>query len=209
MDGLPRLKHQGELRRLLRYLRPYTPLLAGGIFLMMAMGAIEFLTAFSIRPALDVVLNSQSTAQKLTLFQIPWNGHTVYLNSFVPARIRHVWSVFALALVSLFFMKGLAEFFCGRLIEYVGLFAITGLRQAGAAAGGILSRQSCGTGDVRGDQRRGTIARGILRSSGGFLPPGFFIGRFYLCAAGGGFSNGYRRGGADCAGSLPGGKIRP
>ena len=53
------------------------------------------LTAFSIRPALDVVLNPQSTAQKLTLFQIPWNGHTVYLNSFVPARIRHVWSVFA------------------------------------------------------------------------------------------------------------------
>jgi len=44
MDGLPRLKHQGELRRLLGYLRPYAPLLAGGIFLMMAMGAIEFLT---------------------------------------------------------------------------------------------------------------------------------------------------------------------
>jgi ABC-type multidrug transport system fused ATPase/permease subunit len=77
MDGLPRLKHQGELRRLMGYLRPYAPLLAGGIFLMMAMGAIEFLTAFSIRPALDVVLNPQSTAQKLTLFQIPWNGHTV------------------------------------------------------------------------------------------------------------------------------------
>src|SRR5246500_4722405 len=128
MDGLPRLKHQSELRRLLRYLRPYTPLLAGGIFLMMAMGAIEFLTAFSIRPALDVVLNPQSTAQKLTLFQIPWNGHTVYLNSFVPTRIHHVWSVFALALVSLFFMKGLAEFFGGSLIEYVGLSAITDLR---------------------------------------------------------------------------------
>jgi len=128
MDGLPRLKHQGELRRLLRYLRPYMPLLAGGIFLMMAMGAIEFLTAFSIRPALDVVLNPQSTAQKLTLFQIPWNGHTVYLNSFVPTRIHHVWSVFALALVSLFFMKGLAEFFGGSLIEYVGLSAITDLR---------------------------------------------------------------------------------
>src|ERR1700746_182997 len=128
MDGLPRLKHQSELRRLLRYLRPYTPLLAGGVFLMMAMGAIEFLTAFSIRPALDVVLNPQSTAQKLTLFQIPWNGHTVYLNSFVPDRIRHVWSVFALALVSLFLVKGLAEFFGGSLIEYVGLSSITDLR---------------------------------------------------------------------------------
>jgi subfamily B ATP-binding cassette protein MsbA len=128
MDGLPRLKHQSELRRLLRYLRPYTPLLASGILLMMTMGAIEFLTAFSIRPALDVVLNPQSTAQRLTLFQIPWNGHTVYLNSFVPSRIRHVWSVFALALVSLFLVKGLAEFFGGTLIEYVGLSSITDLR---------------------------------------------------------------------------------
>ena len=128
MDGLPGLKHQSELRRLLRYLRPYTPLLAGGVLLMMTMGAIEFLTAFSIRPALDVVLNPQSTAQRLTLFQIPWNGHTVYLNSFVPSRIRHVWSVFALALVSLFLVKGLAEFFGGTLIEYVGLSSITDLR---------------------------------------------------------------------------------
>ena len=100
------MKHQGELRRLLRYLRPYTPLLAGGIFLMMAMGAIEFLTAFSIRPALDVVLNPQSTAQKLTLFQIPWNGHTVYLNSFVPTRIRHVWSVFAVGARVVVFHEG-------------------------------------------------------------------------------------------------------
>ncbi|MGA8145320.1 MAG: ABC transporter ATP-binding protein [Candidatus Acidiferrales bacterium] len=128
MDGIPRLKHQSELRRLLRYLRPYTPLLVGGIFLMMVMGGIEFLTAFSIRPALDVVLNPHSTAQKLTLFQIPWSGHTVYLNSFVPARIRHVWSVFAVALVSLFLLKGLAEFFGGSLIEFVGLSSITDLR---------------------------------------------------------------------------------
>src|SRR6202451_1570002 len=128
MDGLPRLKHQSELRRLWRYLRPYTPLLAGGIVLMMMMGAIEFLTAFSIRPALDVVLNPQSSAQKLTLFQIPWSGHTVYLNSFVPARIRHVWSVFAVALVALFFLKGMSEFFGGSLIEYVGLSSITDLR---------------------------------------------------------------------------------
>src|ERR1700723_1047317 len=128
MDGLPRLKHQGELRRLLRYLRPYTPLLAGGIFLMMAIGCLYSLTAFSGRSEIHVLLHPQSTAQKLTLFQIPWNGHTVYLNSFVPTRIHHVWSVFALALVSLFFMKGLAEFFGGSLIEYVGLSAITDLR---------------------------------------------------------------------------------
>lgn len=130
MDGIPHLKHKGELQRLLRYLRPYTPLLAAGILLMMFMGAVEFLVAFSLRPAIDVVLNPHSTAQKLTLFQFSWEGvdHTILLNSFVPQRIRHVWSVFSVALVLLFAMKGLAEFFGGGLIEYVGLSAITDLR---------------------------------------------------------------------------------
>ena len=128
MDGIPRLQHKSELRRLLRYLKPLTPLLIAGIFLMLVMGCIEFLTAFSIRPVFDVVLNPQSTAQKLTLFQVPWTGHTVYLNSFVPTRIRHVWSVFSVALVLLFLFKGLAEYFGGNLIEFVGLSAITDLR---------------------------------------------------------------------------------
>jgi subfamily B ATP-binding cassette protein MsbA len=128
MDGIPHLQHKGEFRRLLRYLNPFAPLLVAGILLMLVMGCIEFLTAFSIRPVFDVVLNPQSTAQKLTLFQVPWTGHTVYLNSFVPARIRHVWSVFSIALVLLFFLKGLAEYFGGNLIQFVGLSAITDLR---------------------------------------------------------------------------------
>ncbi|HXZ11205.1 MAG TPA: ABC transporter ATP-binding protein [Candidatus Sulfotelmatobacter sp.] len=128
MDRLPGLKHKSELRRLLHYLGPYTPLLAAGVLLMFVMGSVEFLTAFSIRPALDIVLNPQSTVQKLTLFQIPWTGRTVYLNSFVFSRIRHVWSVFSVALVSLFLVKGIAEYFGGNLIEYVGLSSITDLR---------------------------------------------------------------------------------
>jgi len=130
MDGIPHLKHKGEMQRLLRYLRPYTPLLAAGVLLTLVMGVVEGLVAFAIRPALDVVLNPQSTVQKLVLFQIPWKGaeHTVLLNSFVPQRVRHVWSVFAVALVLLFSVKGLAEFFGGNLIEYVGLSAIMDLR---------------------------------------------------------------------------------
>src|SRR5271157_2651744 len=130
MDGVPHLKHTGELKRLLRYLRPYTPLLAAGVFLMLVMGVVEGLVAFSLRPAIDVVLNPHSTAQKLTLFQFSWRGvdHTILLNSFAPQRIRHVWSVFSVALVLLFAVKGLAEYFGGGLIEFVGLSAITDLR---------------------------------------------------------------------------------
>jgi ATP-binding cassette, subfamily B, bacterial MsbA len=132
MDAGPHVNktviEQDGARRLLGYLRPYVGLLAGGIALMMVMGAVEGLIAFSIRPALDVVLNPQSTAQKLVLFQIPGTSHTIFLNSFVPHRVRYVWSVFSLALLLLFFIKGAAEFFGGNLIEYVGLSGITDMR---------------------------------------------------------------------------------
>ncbi|MFZ3379179.1 MAG: hypothetical protein WA193_06090, partial [Candidatus Acidiferrales bacterium] len=56
-----------ELRRLLRYLAPYTGALAAGIVLLAGMGVAEGLVAFAIKPAIDVVLNPQSSLQKLVL----------------------------------------------------------------------------------------------------------------------------------------------
>jgi len=132
MDAVPQVaeqtKDKDDARRLLAYLRPYVGLLAGGIVLMMLTGAVEGLVAFAIRPAIDVVLNPQSTVQKLALFTIPGTYHTIFLNSFVPPRIHYVWSVFSLALLLLFLIKGVAEFFGGSLIEYVGLSGITEMR---------------------------------------------------------------------------------
>ena len=57
MDGIPRVTEHDEIRRLLRYLRPYVPRLAVGIVLIAVMGVVEFLVAFALRPAVDVVLN--------------------------------------------------------------------------------------------------------------------------------------------------------
>lgn len=122
------VKRQNELARLLSYVSPHMPLLTAGVVLMAAMGVADFLVAFAIRPALDIVLNPQSTVQKLELFRIPGTAHVVYLNSLVPARIHHVWSVFALALLFLFLFKGVAEYFGSTLIQYVGLASITDLR---------------------------------------------------------------------------------
>jgi ATP-binding cassette, subfamily B, bacterial MsbA len=125
---MARMTEGAEIRRLLSYLAPYTGILAAGVVLMAVMGAADGLAAFAIKPALDVVLNPQSTVQKLVLFQVPWSQHTVYLNSFVPSRIHHVWSVFALALFFLFLVKAIAEYFGSTLIQYVGLAGITSLR---------------------------------------------------------------------------------
>jgi subfamily B ATP-binding cassette protein MsbA len=124
----PRKTEREELARLLGYVRPYTPLMVLGTLLMAVMGAIEGLTAFAIKPALDVILNPASQVQKLALFTVPGTNHIVYLNSFVPSRVHHVWSVFALALVFLFLIKAAAEFFGVTLIQYAGLSSVTDLR---------------------------------------------------------------------------------
>jgi subfamily B ATP-binding cassette protein MsbA len=128
MDAALPVKRENELRRLLSYVSPHAPLLLVGVVLMAAMGIADFLVAFAIRPALDIVLNPQSTVQKLELFRVPGTQHVVYLNSLVPSRIHHVWSVFALALLFLFLFKGVAEYFGSTLIQYVGLASITDLR---------------------------------------------------------------------------------
>jgi ATP-binding cassette, subfamily B, bacterial MsbA len=128
MNDTPRMNERDEIGRLLRYLRPYTTLLALGILLIAVMGVAELIVALAIKPALDVILNPHSTVQKLALFTIPGTQYVVNLNSFVPHRIHHVWSVFAVSLLFLFLIKGLAEYFGSTLIQYVGLAGITDLR---------------------------------------------------------------------------------
>src|SRR6202161_395089 len=117
-----------EFRRLLGYLSPYTWLLAIGVVLMAAMGIAEGLVPLAIAPAVDVVLNPQSALQKLVLFRVPGTDHILYMNDLVPSRVHHVWSVFALALLFIFLFKAVAEYFGGTLIQYVGLSAVTDLR---------------------------------------------------------------------------------
>jgi ATP-binding cassette, subfamily B, bacterial MsbA len=122
------MTESAEIRRLLSYLAPFTGALAVGVALMAVMGAADGLAAFAIKPALDVVLIPHSTIQKLVLFQVPGSDHIIYLNSFVPSRVHHVWSVFALALFFIFVVKAVAEYFGSTLIQYVGLAGITSMR---------------------------------------------------------------------------------
>src|SRR5271169_1902875 len=94
------------------------------------MGMMDGLIALAIKPALDVVLNPHSTLQTLALFTIPHTHHVIYLNSFVPSRVHHVWSVFALSLLFIFLLKAIAEFFGSTLIQHAGLSAVTDLRNS-------------------------------------------------------------------------------
>ncbi len=128
MESFSRVKDHHQIWRLLRYLRPYVPRLVGGILLIAVMGAVEFLVAFALRPAFDVILNPHSTSQALTMFRVPYTSYVLDLHSFAPRRFHNVWTVFAIALVFLTLLKGTAEYIGSILIQHVGLSAVTDLR---------------------------------------------------------------------------------
>ena len=71
----------------------------------------EATTALMIKPVVDRVLDPRAPDSRLALLTIPWTNYTVYLNSFFPASIRHVWTVLSISLFVVFLVKGLAEFF--------------------------------------------------------------------------------------------------
>jgi len=124
------LKPPGELKRLLGYVRPYTGRLGVAVVLMGLVGLAEGLTALMIIPVVDGVLDPRGGASGLPLVRLPFADRTIYLDSFFPASIQHVWAVFAISLFALFLVKAVAEFFGNTLIQYVGHAAVTDLRNA-------------------------------------------------------------------------------
>jgi len=119
-----------ELSRLLSYLRPHRRRLGVAIFLMFLVGLSEGLTALMIIPAMDKVLDPSMSDSKLTLVRIPFTGRTLMLNSLFPASIHHVWAVFSISLLILFVVKGVSEFISISSIQFVGLSAVTTLRNS-------------------------------------------------------------------------------
>src|SRR5271170_6260778 len=119
-----------ELTRLLRYSRPYVPHLVVSMMLMMCVGAAQGLTALLIGPIFDRVLNPQSADAPVLLFTIPVFQRPVYLSDLIPVPVHNVWTLVAISIVAVFLLKGLCDYGGNYLINYVGLSAVTDLRQA-------------------------------------------------------------------------------
>jgi ATP-binding cassette, subfamily B, bacterial MsbA len=114
-------------RRLLWYVRPHRARLLAGIAALAVVGLAEGLIALMITPVFDRILRPGAAEARLPLVKLPFGGRTIYLNSFLPG-IHYVWAVFAVALVVLFVGKAIAEYFGNMEIQYVGLAAVTDLR---------------------------------------------------------------------------------
>ena len=112
-----------ELTRLLKYSRPYVPHLSLSVLLMMCVGAAQGLTALLIGPIFDRVLNPQSADAPVLLSKYP---KPIYLT--LP-HIHNVWTMIAVAILAVFFIKGICDYAGNYLINYVGFSAVTDLRQ--------------------------------------------------------------------------------
>jgi len=118
-----------ELGRLLRFSRPYTPYLIFSVLLMACVGAAQALTALLIGPVFDRVLNPGSADAPVLLFTIPVFQRKLFLSDLMPASIHNVWTMVAVGILAVFFIKGLCDYCANYLINYVGFSAVTDLRQ--------------------------------------------------------------------------------
>ncbi len=118
-----------ELRRLLRYVRPYTLTLLASVILMAGVGATYALVVALIPPIFDRVLNPASFDKPVALFKLPFLNHPLYLNQLIPANIHNVWTMVAVGLLGAFLIKAFCDYFGNYLINYVGLSTVTDLRQ--------------------------------------------------------------------------------
>ncbi len=114
--------------RLLRYVRPYSLVFFGSVILMAIVGACQALTALLIKPVFDEVLNPTVPNEPVS-FHIGLIHKTIYLHQFLPSSIHNVWVMVATSILVVFLAKGLCDYAGNYLINYVGVSAVTDLRQ--------------------------------------------------------------------------------
>jgi subfamily B ATP-binding cassette protein MsbA len=95
---------------------------------MALVGACEALTALLIKPVFDAVLAPGTDAGKIVLFQWPFGGRAIYLQSFFPPWIHNTWTLVAIAIVSVTLLKGVAEFLATYFINFIGHSVVRDLR---------------------------------------------------------------------------------
>jgi ATP-binding cassette, subfamily B, bacterial MsbA len=110
-------------------MRPYLGRFVAAVVLMVVVGACEALTALLIKPIFDGVLTPhEEPSSRIPLFKWPFSNHVLYLNQLLPAYIHNIWTMVAVAIIGVTFVKGLAEFLATYFINYVGHSVVKDLR---------------------------------------------------------------------------------
>jgi len=117
-----------QLRRVLRYLFPYSLPFVASVLLMALVGLLEAFRLLLIGPIFDSVLNPASQGRNLQLFRIPGTDRVFELQRVIPSHFQNPWTVVAFALVASTVLKGIFDYTGTYLVNYAGYGMITDLR---------------------------------------------------------------------------------
>ena len=118
-----------ELVRLLGYARRYTPALILAVVLMVISGVGRTMLPILLKPIFDRVLQPDSADTRVAIPFPAFTGIHLYLDQIIPFNIHNVWTLVAVAILVVFLLKGIADYFGNYLVSYSGLSAVTDLRQ--------------------------------------------------------------------------------
>jgi len=117
-----------EVLRLLAYARRYLGHLFGAVVLMTSAGAATGMMALLVGPILYRALDVKAPDGPVELYTDPLFHRTLYLSDFFPASVHNVWTMVAFAILGVFLLKGVCDYFGNYLINYAGFAAVTNLR---------------------------------------------------------------------------------
>src|SRR5712671_1112555 len=118
----------GPVRRILRYVLPYSWLLFASVALMALVGLLDAGRVLLIGPIFDRVLNPGSQGRTIQLFKLPGTERFLNLQQLVPSHFQNPWTVVAFALVAATVLKGIFDYAGTYLVNYAGFGMITDLR---------------------------------------------------------------------------------
>jgi subfamily B ATP-binding cassette protein MsbA len=118
-----------ELRRLLSFVKPYWSPLTLSVLLMAIAGAAHGLMAALIKPIFDRVLDPSTPNEAVEIVKLPFSTAPLYLHQLVPPFIQNVWSAVAFAILGVFFVRGVCDYFGNYLVNWVGINVVTDIRQ--------------------------------------------------------------------------------
>ena len=114
--------------RLLRYARRYWLLLAVSVVLMAIMGAMTAARTLLIRPVLGRVLRPAADTVPEPLFVVPIFKKAIYLEQLFPASVHNIFTIVAISLLVVFFLRGICDYLGDFLTSYAGFSAVKDLR---------------------------------------------------------------------------------
>jgi subfamily B ATP-binding cassette protein MsbA len=95
---------------------------------MAIVGACVGLIPILMGPVFDRVLNPLSPDAPVGLYQVPFTDLQIRLDDLLPQSVHNVWTMVAIGILIVFFLKGLCDFWGNYLVNYVGLATVRDLR---------------------------------------------------------------------------------